>query len=142
MRIDLTSLTNAIGNIEVALQYHERAKTGPDPVLVQLHRAAAIQAFEYTYELCPKLLRRYFAENSDSTQATEELNFDGLMRRGYEFGLLDADVVIWRGFRAARGTTSHAYDSDKAEDVFQDIPEFLVQAKFLLKQLEARQQPL
>ena len=36
----------------------------------------------------------------------------------------------------ARNTTSHAYNEDKAIAIVEDIPDFLTEAKFLLKQLE------
>ncbi len=66
------------------------------------------------------------------------IDFDAVIRRGYELGLLGGDVVAWRGYRKERGTISHAYDSGKAEMVFGHIPSFLVEVNYLQDQLIMR----
>ena len=69
----------------------------------------------------------------------DEVTFNELIRRGYEAGLLQAELSEWKGFRRDRGTTSHAYDEAKAREVFAAIPAFLAEARFLLAQIDARQ---
>jgi hypothetical protein len=54
-------------------------------------------------------------------------------------GLLQAELADWKEFRRDRGTTSHAHDEKKAMDVYETIPAFLTEARFLLDQIARRQ---
>jgi hypothetical protein len=63
-----------------------------------------------------------------------------MIRRGYELGLLQAEMAAWRAFRRDRGATSHAYDEAKALIVFETIPTFAAEANFLLAQTQKRQE--
>jgi hypothetical protein len=63
------------------------------------------------------------------------MNFDAVVRQCYGLNLLSEDVTVWRNFRKSRGTTSHAYDSGKAQMIFEAIPIFLAEARFLHQQL-------
>ncbi len=139
MRLDLSSLRNAIGQVESALAYHGSEIAQSDPDLALHLRAAAIQAFEFTYELCIKMLRRYLAATEPNPSAVTDMTFHDLIRLGWERGLLQADIVAWRDFRSDRGATSHAYDQRKAQEVFEAIPAFLAEAKHLLERLAERQ---
>ncbi len=48
----------------------------------------------------------------------------------------------WDSYRTARGSTSHAYNEELADRVFQGIPEFLDEARYLLKQLQEKNELL
>jgi nucleotidyltransferase substrate binding protein (TIGR01987 family) len=67
------------------------------------------------------------------------MTFNEIIRRGFEVGLLQAEISQWKEFRKDRGTTSHTYDEDKANDVYETIPTFLKEAKFLYSQITKRQ---
>jgi nucleotidyltransferase substrate binding protein (TIGR01987 family) len=138
MILDLTSLRSAIAQCHEALFYCRSDLAKQDAKLAQHLRAGAIQAFEFTYELSVKMLKRYL----EATEATpiDEMSFNELVRRGYETGLLNAEIEQWKAFRKNRGSTSHAYDMAKAMAVFQSIPEFLTEAEFLLAEIEKRQE--
>ncbi len=140
MTLDLSSLQKAIAQMEDALKYCESDLAKSDPNLALHLRAAAIQAFEFTYELSFKMLGRYLTAVEPNPSLPEELTFNELVRRGYELGLLKAELVDWKEFRKDRGTTSHAYDEKKAQDVFESIPAFLAEAKYLLSQIQKRQE--
>jgi len=139
MTLDLTSLSKAIAQMEEALGYCESGLAKGDPRLALHLRAAAIQAFEFSYELAVKTLKRHLEATEPNPAAVEDMTFNELIRRGYELGLLQAEISEWREFRKDRGTTSHAYDEQKAKDVFDGIPRFLVEAKFLLSKIQRRQ---
>ena len=53
-----------------------------------------------------------------------------------------SELDAWMGHRANRGTTSHTYNDERAERVFQGIPEFLEEARYLLKQLQEKNEHL
>lgn len=137
MSLDLTSLRNAILQIEEALTYARSDLAKGDPRLARHLRAAAIQAFEFTYELSVKMLKRYLETTEANPASVDEMTFNELIRRGYEAGLLQAELSDWKRFRRDRGATSHA--EAKAREVFATIPAFLTEAKVLLAQIEARQ---
>ena len=139
MIIDLGSLSKAIAQLEEAISYANSDLAKSDPRLALHLRAAAIQAFEFTYELSFKMLRRFLESSDASPKTIEDLDFSGLVRAGYARGLLNEEIKVWREFRQDRGTTSHAYDNDKAQEVFDKIPRFLSEAKFLRDQIAARQ---
>jgi nucleotidyltransferase substrate binding protein (TIGR01987 family) len=139
MTLDLTSFQNAIAQLEEAISYCNSDLARSDARLALHLRAAAIQAFEFTYELSHKMLKRHLEATEASIAMVEELSFNDLIRRGYALGLLQAELVDWKAFRKNRGTTSHTYEEAKARDVYDGIPRFLVEAKFLLAQLISRQ---
>jgi nucleotidyltransferase substrate binding protein (TIGR01987 family) len=139
MILDLTSLQKAIAQMEEALAYCNSDLAKNDPRLALHLRAAAIQAFEFTYELSFKILKRYLEATETNPAAVDDMTFNELVRRGFELGLLQAEMAEWKEFRKDRGTTSHAYDEEKAQDVFEGIPDFLEEAKFLLAQIQKRQ---
>lgn len=85
------------------------------------------------------MLRRYLLATEPSPAAVDELDFNGLIRLGYARGLLNEEIAIWRIFRQDRGTTSHAYDERKARAVFDNIPRFLAEARFLSERIRDRQ---
>lgn len=139
MTLDLSSLEKAIAQMEDALKYCESDLARSDPKLALHLRAAAIQAFEFTYELSFKTLKRYLEATEANPAVVEEMTFNELVRRGYELGLLQAEMADWKEFRKDRGTTSHAYDEEKAKDVYESIPKFLAEAKFLCGEIRKRQ---
>jgi len=139
MKLDLKSLASAIGQLENALEYcnSELAKT--DPTLAAHLRAAAIQAFEFTYELSIKMLKRKLEQIESSEAVVRGITFDDLIRRGWAKGFLNEEIAQWREFRKQRGTTSHTYDENKAELIYQEIPRFLAEAKYLYATIEKQQ---
>ena len=140
MALDLSSLRSAIAQCDEALVYCTSDLAKQDPKLAQHLRAGAIQAFKFIYELSVKMLKRYLEATEATPSQVDEMSFNELVRRGFEVGLLDAEIEAWKEFRKSRGSTSHAYDFAKAQAVFEKIPEFLSEAKFLLEQIRARQE--
>jgi nucleotidyltransferase substrate binding protein (TIGR01987 family) len=109
------------------------ARSHPDlpPLLI----AAAIQAFEYTYELSHKMLRRHLQATEPDPASVSAMSFNALIRLGYARGQLDEELAVWMAFREASGATSHAYNEGKAQAVFDAIPRFLEEARFFLGRL-------
>ena len=142
MALDLSSLENAISQLEEALQYCNSDIAKNDKKLAKHLRAGAIQAFEFSYELSFKMLKRYFEMSEPNPAAVDEMTFNDIIRKGYEVGLLNAEISNWREFRKDRGTTSHTYDETKAQDIFETLPAFLKEAKHLLNQIKKLQEKL
>lgn len=100
-------------------------------------RASSIHAFEYTYELAVKMLKRHLVATEASTDV-DGLSFNDLIRLGYKRALLAQELRMWQGFRENRNRTSHTYDESKADDVFRAIPPFLTEVRTLAARLRDR----
>lgn len=137
--IDTSSLSKAIEQVEEALEYAASPLAASDPKLGFHLRAAAIQAFEFTYDLTIKTLQRHLASVDASPSLIDDLDFSGVIRLGFKRGLLREEVATWREFRKSRNITSHTYDDAKAQDVFDAIPDFLREARFVRDEIQARQ---
>jgi nucleotidyltransferase substrate binding protein (TIGR01987 family) len=140
MKIDLSALRQAIAQLEEALAYCGSEQARQDTRLALHLRAAAIQAFEYTYELSVRMLRRYLESTESNPAAIAELTFNDLIRLGWERGLLRAELAAWKEFRRSRSITSHTYDQAKALEVFEGIPAFLDEVRLLCAAIEERQE--
>ena len=139
MVLDLASLRNAIAQCAEALVYCRSEPARSDARLALHLRAGAIQAFEFTYELSIKTLKRFLESTETTPGAVDAMSFNQLIRRGWEVGLLRAELIEWKAFRRDRGTTSHSYDEAKAKAIFDAIPAFVVEAEFLLNAIGDRQ---
>lgn len=132
--LDLSALQGALASLRRALsRWH--ASGGQDEEL----RDACIQRFEYTFELCWKMLARRLERDLADAQSVDAMSFRELMRTGGERGLV-RDVDAWMGFRDKRNTTSHTYNATKAAEVAAVVDGFAEHAQDLLAALEARGQ--
>lgn len=135
MSLDLSSLEKAIAALEEVLAAR-KAEPGNGFIL-----DSCIQRFEFTYELCWKMLRRHLENTEPAAQPVDAMEFPDLIRTGSERGLLRSGWDRWKVWREARNATSHTYDSTKAQKVAAVVPEFFEEARFLLDALIRAQKP-
>ena len=122
MKLDITSLGNAVGRLRQGLARYEREATDE-----QL-RDGLIRRFEFTYELSHKMLRRYLKETAASPDEVDRMPFADLIRTGNAQGVLRSDWPTWRQFREMRTRTTHTYDVKVASQVASAIPVFVEEA--------------
>ena len=103
-----------------------------------LQRDGVIPRFEFTYEFSHRTLRRMLESLAPDPQAIRSLSFEDLIRVAGEQGLLDSTWREWRAYRHARTETSHTYDETRAVKVISMLPTFLLDARSLLRKMEAR----
>jgi len=137
MTLDVSPLTKAVGQLEKSLAFSNSNEAKKDPELFVQFRAAAIQAFEYSYELCVKMLQRQLESMSASALNIDHLSFRDLIRTGAEKGLI-TNPTAWFQYRELRNITAHTYDEEKADRVYKILAEFLSAARLLLKELSSR----
>ena len=142
MKLDLTPLEHAVAQLEDGLVQYDSHVVREFPQIRNQMRAGAIQAFEFTYELSVGMIKRHLEQVSANPAEIEELYFRDLIRRAWQQGLLRSELDSWLRYRTNRGTTSHTYNDERAERVFQGILEFLEEARHLLKELHARNERL
>lgn len=131
--LDLTPLRKALTQLRQSLETCESGVARDNPHLARQLRAGAIQAFEFTYEVGVKMLRRQLEEMEPAP--VDQLPFRDLVRLGAERGLID-DPAAWFGFRERRNATARSYDEAKAEQIFSALPGFAGHAAGLLAALE------
>jgi len=98
-------------------------------------RDAILHRFEVTYEFALKVLRQRLKLDLGTSDPVMTASFSELIRLGWAKGLLSEEVAIWRSFRRNRFL---AEEEENAEVVCAEVPRFLAEAKFLLSQLEKR----
>ncbi|MBN2313361.1 MAG: nucleotidyltransferase substrate binding protein [Sedimentisphaerales bacterium] len=138
MKLDLSSLRKAVESLEKALNVanDEIFMSRLNDDQKKTVRAGVIQNFEFTYELCWKFMRRWLEVNLGMAYVAG-VSRRQLFRLSAEHRLID-DVDRWMVFHDARNETSHTYDENTAEDVFETAQTFLDDAQVLLEALEAR----
>src|SRR5256885_2525846 len=87
----------------------------------EIVRDAAIQRFEYTYELAWKMIKRHleWAGNGEAGTLTRR----DLFREAARTGLI-ADADVWFEYHQARNETSHTYEETAAEEVYESAKKF------------------
>ena len=142
MTLDLSPIEDAVAQLEDALVQCDSEIVRQFPQIRNQMRAGAIQAFEFTYELSIRMIKRYLEQVSANPAEVDELSFQDLIRRVGQQGLLRSELDTWMRHRANRGTTSHTYNDERAERIFRSIPEFLEEVRHLLKELQAKNELL
>jgi len=133
--MDLSRLEKAIVSLEEALTAYDNAQAAPGSPQKTLMRDGTIQRFEYTFEMCWKMLKRYLEEYG--LERVDTFTNRELFRVGAETGLL-ADAELWFDYLRRRNLTSHTYDDKTAQEVFQAAAAFSHDARFLLERLKER----
>lgn len=124
-QLSIAALKLAVAALEQGLLEHDQY-----PQLLTV-RDGVIQRFEITMDLSRQIVVRVLKEvfGLEETYAKKDT-----FREAAKLGLI-ADAEAWLGHIAARNRTSHTYDSAIADQVFSHVPEFLTDARDLLKRL-------
>ena len=137
MALELSSLEKAVASLERALKFADKMSAGSTEYEeIEIIKAGVIQNFEFTYELCWKFMKRWIEENV-SPDIVDGVTRKELFRLSAENRLI-VDVEEWMEYHKSRNLTSHTYDEEVAERVYQTAVKFLSGAKDFLERLEKR----
>ncbi len=138
MVLELSSLQKAVISLERAVKVatSNEKMDKLDENQKDTIRAGVIQNFEFTYELCWKFMKRWLEANVNR-ESVDGVTRKELFRIAAENCLIK-DVPAWFNYHKARNQTTHIYDNKIAEDVFAVAVLFVIDAKALLKVLEAK----
>lgn len=134
MNLYLDSFAKSVNALERAIKIASRLEVS-DEDLQETIRAGVIQNFEVAYEQSWKMMERWLEENIGVVYVDVRTRRE-LFRRAAESFLI-TDVNRWMNYHTARNRTSHTYDEETAQSVFEEATEFVYDAKQLLKTLEA-----
>lgn len=135
-KLDLSNLKKALDELIDALKYYHSDLAKQDANLRRHLRAGTIQAFEFTYEIVIKLIRRHLEITEPSREVIAAMSYPSLIRTANEKGLVNSEVAIWKQYREKRNITSHTYDETQAEQVMMIIPSFINDSLFVFHQLQ------
>ena len=121
MGINLSAASKALKSLQEALD---------PPPKNDRERDGAIQRFEYTFELIWKSEKKVLSYNGIESNSPRSVIRD-LGQQGW----ID-DVDEWLGFLEARNLTSHTYEENSAEEVFESAKRFYPRAETLLHRLK------
>lgn len=136
MNLELTSLEKAVSQLKGSLDMYNSELAESMPHTKQYFRSATIQAFEYTYELAFKMIKRRIVLSLENPSEIEDMTFNDIIRISYGKNIVKSDVSVWCEYRKQRGITCHTYDEDKAQKVFESATNFLDEARYVLYRLQ------
>ena len=125
-KLDISALKKAAQAFDNALAFARKVEEKPEAAQefyeVESARAAVIKHFEFTYELCWKIMKRYIEMDSGSEEA-DVLTRKELFRLSAEKKLI-ASFAQWVKFHEDRNRTSHVYNEAVADDVYETAKQF------------------
>lgn len=140
-QLDLSTLENAINSLKEAIAvvsddvWFKQQSSAVQHTLI----AGVIQNFEFVYEISVKMLRRQLEKDAASLDEVDSYSFRDMMRTAGEKGLV-RNVEAWFSYRTLRNITSHTYDHQKAQTVYQASYAFVFDAQDLLERINERNQ--
>lgn len=123
--LNLEPLEKAIKQLESGL---EQSNANPHDELL---RDGVIQRFEYSMDLSWKLLQRYLKHIAQIDERAIRTKND-LFREAARIGIISS-AEAWIGHYEARNETSHTYDFETAQRVFERAKFFLSDATRFLE---------
>lgn len=137
MKLNYSALEKAVAQLQTSFDYLHGDLARRDSGLREQFRAATIQAFEFSYELAIKMIRRQLGQIVANPAELREMHFADLMRDAADAGIV-RDAPSYMRYRELRNRTSHTYDANRAEETVAAMDEFLRDLRLLLRALEER----
>jgi len=138
-KLDITSLKNAAAAFGNALEYAKNVENKPSQERAsfefEITRAALIHHFEFCFELCWKTMKRYI--EMDIGEEADILTRKDLFRLSAERRLID-DFDRWVYYHRARNRTSHTYNENTANEVYECAKEFDGDLRAFVSTMEQR----
>lgn len=130
MTLDFSPLVGAVARLDEGLACYTADTTD-----AQI-RDGLIQRFEFTYDLAHKMIRRTLERRAANPEEIDRMSFPTLIRTANESGLVGGEWSVWHRYREMRNISSHTYDEAKALEVAAAIPQFLAEARDVLRRLQ------
>ncbi len=95
-----------------------------------IYRDGTIQRFEFTFELCWKLMKAILAD-----QGIEAYGVKTIIREAAKIGIID-DPTVWFDGLESRNLASHTYNQTISRQVYAGIKTFIPTLKAFLQKAE------
>lgn len=120
-------------NIVPLIKAHEALKKGLEQVDSELEQDGVIQRFEFTYELVWKTLKRVLAFKGLDVSNPRDIFREAARQKFIE------DPRVWFEFMRKRNLTSHVYNRDCAQEIFESLDVFEQEVEKLIAKLKGLQ---
>ena len=137
-KINVDYLDRCVRVLESAYKKMKEKPLDPDSndISYEIYRAACIKEFEIILEQSGKLLRKRLRAWFTSHQEADRLTFKDLFRYSAKHSLINIQQSErWIGYRDNRNNIAHDYGEGFAEEVLKILPDFISDAKDLVKVL-------
>lgn len=121
----MTKLESQYQDLTKALDRLKEASLLPSDNTI--NQDATIQRFEFTFELCWKIMQTIVSQNKQNIYGPKNV-----IRVTAQLGIID-DPQIWFDFLEKRNLTAHTYDEKTAQAVYQAAKKFVLYVEELLK---------
>lgn len=133
-KINIEYLDRCLKALETA--YKQMKEKNLNDISYEIYRSACIKEFEIILEQCGKLLRKKLRAWFSSHQAADRLTFKDIFRHSVKHGLIDIQQSErWLSYRDSRNNIAHDYGEGFAEEALRILPDFISDAKALVKVL-------
>ncbi len=95
----------------------------------KLNRDATIQRFEFTFELCWKVIQEYVKDQGLDARSPKQS-----IREGAKIGILD-NPEEWFEYLECRNLSAHTCNEETADRVYRRAVKFPVEVKLLLSRI-------
>jgi nucleotidyltransferase substrate binding protein (TIGR01987 family) len=106
----ISDFNKAVNRLKEAIDESEK-----NPTLSTL-KDGVIQRFEFTYELCWKLIKLYLETEGILEAKSPRSTF----KEAFQYGLIE-DGDLWIDMLKDRNLTSHVYDEEMSEEIYKKI---------------------
>jgi len=132
MQIDISNLKSALETLKNSVKTFDENR---ECHFVDMLEDSCIKRFEYTLELARKTMKRVLKKIYGKSE--EELTVNNIYRfmQGYKFV---ENWENWRNYTEKRNSTAHEYSLEKSRKLMELIPQFILDADFLVKSLEEK----
>lgn len=121
----MTKLESQYQDLTKALDRLKEASLLPSDNTI--NQDATIQRFEFTFELCWKIMQTIVSQNKQNIYGPKNV-----IRVTAQLSIID-DPQIWFDFLEKRNLTVHTYDEKTAQAVYQAAKKFVPYVEELLK---------
>jgi nucleotidyltransferase substrate binding protein (TIGR01987 family) len=98
--------------------------------LYRTYQTSAVQVFEVSFEIAWKTLQKVLKSISIDVRHSKDT-----FREAFKINLIK-DPKVWFDFLIIRNETSHSYDEDILDDIFDLLPEFIKELELLINNLK------
>ena len=127
--LDISILKNCIDSLKnCTVDY----KNAVDETTKEYIADACVKRFEYTVETSWKMMKKYL--KLEYGKEDKELTMNNIFRLMEGYGFIKS-WEDWRNYYDRRNDTSHEYNQEKAQEIFNWIDELVNDSSFLYEQL-------
>ena len=127
--LDISILKNCIDSLKNCSSDFKNAE---DEKTKEYISDACVKRFEYTVETSWKMMKKYL--KLEYGKAEKELTMNNIFRFMEGYGFIKS-WEDWRNYYDRRNDTSHEYNKEKAQEIFNWVDKLVEDSSFLYEQL-------